>query len=160
MHSTWLSIRFAPLFKNKKQTMKKTVFILLLVVIAGASSYAQCDKKVLLTSNLTEYLNSEGELQRSVDEVTTVEYDAKSISISPGGRTMEGTINSSTCEWKVPFKEGKSVIKLSFVRSSGETENMTVTIEGKNGKISLIADMESSPERRIRIAVEKFEEKK
>jgi len=66
--------------------MKKTVFILLLAVIAGFSGYAQCDKKVVFVSSLTEYLNSAGELQRSVEETTTVEYDAKSITITPGGK--------------------------------------------------------------------------
>lgn len=140
--------------------MKKQVLFLLLAFITGGSIYAQCDKKVMLTSSLTEYLDESGQLQRSVDEETIVEYDSKNIMISPAGRTMEGTIHSMTCDWKTPFKEGRSVIKLSFVRSNGETENMTVTIEGKDGKVTLIAVMESNPGRQIRVAVDKFEEKK
>jgi hypothetical protein len=140
--------------------MKKQVLTLLIALAAATATYAQCDKKVTLISSLTEYLNDEGVVQRTVEEITTVEYDSKHIMISPAGRTIEGTVNSITCDWKIPFKEGKSVINLSYVRKNGQTENMTLTIEGKNGKVNLIAVMESSPERQIRIAADKFEEMK
>jgi hypothetical protein len=38
--------------------MKKQVLILLLVLVAGTSSFAQCDKKSVLTAGLTEYLKN------------------------------------------------------------------------------------------------------
>lgn len=141
--------------------MKKQVLVLLIAAAAGTSSYAQCDKKVLVVSSKTEYLNGNGEVQRSVDETTTVEYDTATIVITPGDDpTMTGTIKSRTCEWKVPFKEGKTVIKAILTNPQGQTMNLTITIEGKEGKISLIAEIEEMQDQKIRVQVDKFEEKK
>lgn len=141
--------------------MKKQLLVMLIAAAAGTSSYAQCDKKVLVVSSKTEYLNGNGEVQRSVDETTTVEYDTATIVITPGDDpTMTGTIKSRTCEWKVPFKEGKTVIKAILTNPQGQTMNLTITIEGKEGKISLIAEIEEMQDQKIRVLVDKFEEKK
>ncbi|MFM9911778.1 MAG: hypothetical protein ACKVOW_20825 [Chitinophagaceae bacterium] len=141
--------------------MKKLILLLVVVSTIGISSYAQCDKKVLVTSSKTEHLDAKGEVERSVDETTTIGYDNKEIVITPGDDpTMTGTIKSTTCEWKVPFKEGKTVIKASLTDPQGQMMNLTITIEGKEGKISLLAEIEEMADRKIRVIVDKFEEKK
>lgn len=140
--------------------MKKQIFILLLVTATGFSSFAQCDKKNVLTSSVTEYLNNSGEVQRTQDENTTIEFDSKSISITPGDHTMDGTINSISCDWKTPYKEGKTVIKTVISGESGRTMNGTITIEGKDGKLSLTAEFEEMPDTKIRVMLNTFEEKK
>lgn len=139
--------------------MKKQILTLLLVAIAGGS-YAQCDKKVFLSASGTEYLNSSNEVQRTDENITTVEYDSKNIVIVPGDNTMEGTVNSITCDWKVPFKEGKTILKATLSNSNGQAMNITITIEGKEGKISLMAEFDEMPDRKVRLAPDKFEEKK
>ena len=73
---------------------------------------------------------------------------------------MQGMIDSFTCEWKTPFKEGKTVIKTSITNPQGQTFSLTITIEGKEGKITFLAEMAEMPDQKIRIVVEKFEEKK
>jgi hypothetical protein len=138
--------------------MKKQVLILLLVILAGTSIYAQCDKKSILTSGLTEYLTSSGEVRKTVEEATTIEFDSKTIVITPGDHVMEGTVDSITCNWKTPYKEGKTVVKATVTVGDGQTINVTITIEGKDGKIILL--FEESPDKRIRITLDKFEEKK
>jgi hypothetical protein len=141
--------------------MKKFILAGLVVLAFGMSSFAQCDKKVIVTSSKTEYLDANGEVQRSVDEVTTVEFDKKDIIITPGDNpSMQGTIDSMTCDWKTPFKEGKTVIKTSITNPQGQTFGLTITIEGKEGKITFLAEMAEMPDQKIRIVVEKFEEKK
>jgi hypothetical protein len=141
--------------------MKKFILAGLVVLAVGMSSFAQCDKKVIVTSSKTEYLDANGEVQRSVDEITTVEYDKKDIIITAGdNHSMQGTIDSMTCDWKTPFKEGKTVIKTSITNPQGQTFSLTITIEGKEGKITFLAEMAEMPDQKIRIAVEKFEEKK
>ncbi len=141
--------------------MKKFILLVVIASSMGISSYSQCDKKVLVTSSKTEHLDAKGEVERSVDETTTIEYDNKEIVITPGDDpTMTGTIKSTTCEWKVPFKEGKTVIKASLTDPQGQMMNLTITIEGKEGKISLLAEIEEMPDRKIRVIVDKFEEKK
>ena len=127
----------------------------------GTSSYAQCDKRVVITSSKTEYLDANGEVQRSVDETTTIEYDKKEIIITPGNdQTMQGTIKSDSCVWKTPFKEGITILKASITDPQGQTMNLTITIEGKEGKISFLVEIDERPEPKIRILVEKFEDKK
>jgi len=140
--------------------MKKQILILAITLTAGVSSFAQCDKKNVLTASSTEYLNSNNEVQKTVPEVTTVEYDSKSITIMPGEQTMDGTISSVTCDWKTPYKEGKTVLKGTINNPRGEPMTCTVTIEGKDGKTSLLFEAVESPDMKIKITLDKFEEKK
>jgi hypothetical protein len=138
--------------------MKKQVLILLLVLVAGTSSFAQCDKKSVLTAGLTEYLDSSGEIRKTVEESTTIEFDSKTIVIIPGEQVMEGTITSISCDWKTAYKEGKTVIKSTITMGDGQPMDVTITIEGKAGQVTLL--FEESPENRIRLTLDKFEEKK
>ena len=141
--------------------MKKLILGLLLVIGASISSYAQCGKRVIISSSLTEYLNGNGEVQRSREENSTVEFDGKEITITPSDDPpVTGTIKSITCEWKTPFKDGKTVIKSTVTDQGGQTFNITVTVEGKEGKISFLLEIEEQPDKKIRLVVDKFEEKK
>lgn len=73
---------------------------------------------------------------------------------------MHGTIKSVSCEWKTPFKNGKTVLKAALEGQQGETMNLTITIEGKEGKIDFLAEMDENADEKISIVVDKFEEKK
>ncbi len=42
----------------------------------------------------------------------------------------------------------------------GDTKNVTFTIEGKNGKITLVAEPEGLRNRKIRLTADTFQEKK
>ena len=139
----------------------KKIILPILFLIAGISVYAQCDKRVIITSSKTEYLDADGNVQRSVDETSIVEFDSKEIIITPGDDpVMKGTISSFTCEWKTPFKEGKTVLKTTLTNGQGQNFGLTITVEGKDGKISFLAEIDEQPGQKIRIVVEKFEEKK
>lgn len=131
------------------------------VAITTINIQAQCDKKVIIVSSQTNHLNSNKDVQRSVDETTTIEYDQKEIVVSPGNDpVMHGTIKSVSCEWKTPFKNGKTVLKAALEGQQGETMNLTITIEGKEGKIDFLAEMDENADEKISIVVDKFEEKK
>ncbi len=143
--------------------MKKIVFALTLVLFSHAVSFAQCNKKVTLTSSKTEYLDSTMVVQKTEDEKSVVELSESEVSISPGNEDhkMTGIINSNTCNWTIPFKEGKSIIKATLSdKSAGDTKNITITIEGKDGKVTLLAEVEEMPDRKIRVQIDTFEEKK
>jgi hypothetical protein len=140
--------------------MRTLLFILCAFTIVQTAA-AQCEKRFILHSNRTEYVNIDGELERTVDEESVVEWDNKEILISPGNEpTMRGTVNSITCEWTTPMKEGKTVIKATITTGNGESMNLTITIEGKDGKQTFLAEIDQRPERKIRLVVTKFEEKK
>lgn len=139
--------------------MKKFLAFFAVLAAAGTVSYAQCDKKVILTSTKTEYLSADSTMQRSVDENSEVVFDKNSIVVKPGNEdhTMTGTINSYTCNWTTPYKEGKLVLKTAFT-DGNETKNVTITIAAKAGKINFTAVVEGE-DKIIRLVVDKFEEK-
>jgi len=142
--------------------MKKVLFLLMMLMILGiVFSYAQCGKKQVLTSTRTEYLDASGNLQRAVDESSTIEYNDSSILIvRSGGPQMKGTISSIECEWKVPYKEGKTIIKSLITDERGEARNLNITIEGKSETLSFLAESPDRPDRKIRLVIDKFEEKR
>ncbi len=71
---------------------------------------------------------------------------------------MTGTIKSNDCTWPVAYKEGKTVIKATLSDDNGDGKNVTITIEGKSGKVTLLFEMEGMTDDRIRAAADKFEE--
>lgn len=141
--------------------MKKCLLASLLLCTA-ATGFAQCDKSVILTSSKTEYLDAAGNVERTEDEKSTVEIIKDTMILAPGNepQKMTATITSQTCNWTVPFKEGKSVIKAILPDENGNgTKSLTITIEGKNGKVTLLAIMDDMPERQIRVPMDTFQEK-
>ena len=71
---------------------------------------------------------------------------------------MTGTIGSKACDWQIPFKSGKTVISAQLEDQSGDQKDATLTIEGKDGKVTLLAELKNMPDRKILIAIDKFEE--
>lgn len=136
---------------------------MLSVLLAGSmAGFAQCGKAVILTSSKTEYLDANMVLQRTTEENSVVEVSDSVVTIAPGNepRKMTATIKSNTCNWTLPYKEGKSVIKAMLSEGQEGIKNLTITIEGKDGKITLLAEVEEMPDRKIRVPVDSFEEKK
>ena len=143
--------------------MKKILFLLMMLLILGiVFSYAQCGKKSIITSSKTEYLDASGNLQRTVDESSTIEYDDAGITITRGqdAQQMKGTIKSAECDWKAAYKEGKTFLSTIMTDERGESRNVNITIEGKDGKLSFLAESPERPDRKIRIVIDKFDEKK
>ena len=126
----------------------------------GVGTFAQCEKPVVLTASKTEYLDSAGNVERSEDEKSVLHIsNSELIRYEPEGDDLKldfkASVNSSKCDWKVPFKEGKSVLKVTF-QQEGQTKDATITIEGKNGKVTLIAVVAEEPDRQIRVTADSF----
>jgi hypothetical protein len=135
----------------------------LLALASSQVSYAQCDKKVVVTSSKTEHLGADSTVQRTDDESCTVEFDKTNLNVaingSNGNQTLKGTVKTFSCDWSTPFKDGKTVLKASLSNDNGETRDITITVTGKAGKIGFLAEVEGEPDR-IRLVVDKYEEKK
>ena len=146
--------------------MKKIItslFILALLISGTNPLHAQCNTTTVFTSSKTLYLDSTNNILRTEDENTTIEISKTEILISPGnesGRTMKGTFISNTCNWKVPFKEGKTVIKTVIADPGDDPGAVTIVIEGKAGVVSLLVTIDNEPNKRIKVVADKFEEKK
>ena len=142
--------------------MKKIFAFMLLLSGGSLLSYGQCDKKVVLTSSKTEHLGADSSLQRTEDEQTVIEFDKTNITIAPGNEDhkMTGTITSYDCNWPTPFKDGKTVMKVLLTDGGGDTKKLTITIEGKAGKVKLLAELDDEADKKIRLNADSFAEKK
>ena len=134
------------------------------MLIAGTTAtYAQCDKKVVITSNKTEHLGADSTVTRTDDEQDTVEFDKTALNVTihntERDQKLKGTVQSYTCHWTSPFKEGKTEVKGTLTNDNGESRGVTITVTGKAGKISFVAVVEGEDDR-VRLVVDKFEEKK
>ena len=142
--------------------MKKIFFCALALSLAVFHSQAQCGKIVQLQSSKTDFLNASYEVQKSKDENVVVDITKTTITITPNGNAqdaMSGAIKESTCDWKVPYKEGKMVIKADLVDQSGDVKDATITIEAKEGKVTLLAEVKEHPDQKVKLEVTKFDEK-
>src|ERR1700744_2112152 len=109
------------------------ILITLVLLAAGSTiSLAQCDKKVTLTSSKTQHLDDKGGLKSTGDEKTVVEFNKTDISVSisndHGDMAMTGKVNSDTCNWKIPFKEGSTVLHTTLSNDGGESRDYDITI--------------------------------
>ena len=142
--------------------MKSIIIALLLLVACSTMSFAQCDKKITLSSSKTEHLDGSGVSQNTEDERVVIDITKSDITVlaENGNHKMTGKIKSLNCNWKVPFKEGKTVLSTTLNDDSGDDgKDFTITIEGKDGKVTLLAESPQMPDRKIKLALEKFEEK-
>lgn len=138
----------------------KTIIILLAVLLSGQFTMAQCGKASILTSTLTEYLDTNNVVQKAVDEKSVIEIKKNEVMITAGTNPkMMGVIKSDTCQWKTNYTEGKSVINATFTRDGNSPMNAVITIEGKDGKLVVLIEFPDRPERKIRVTADKFEEK-
>src|ERR1700733_11710038 len=109
--------------------MRSLIALLTAITFFSAAAQAQCGKKLLISASRTEFLGADSSLQRAEDELSTIEFDSSNITITHGaqGEKMVGTISKYACTWKVPFKEGKTVMKAAFANDNGEVKNVTIT---------------------------------
>src|SRR5580700_6099295 len=111
---------------------RTSAFALIPLLFSVVTGFAQCDKDVVLTSSKTEYLNAAGDVQRIVDETTEIKITKTQVTIAPEGHDkMIGTITSIHCDWKEPFKKGKTTVEAIFQEDGGKS-TATIVIEGKD----------------------------
>jgi hypothetical protein len=139
--------------------MKQKTVCLLIGIAMGTICYSQCDKKIILGATGVEVLNDQNEVKiRDTERVTTIKYDSKLIEVITEYDTKYGTIDSIYCNWKIPFKEGNTYIRGKLNFENGDQWVIKLTIEGKDGKLSLLADMEHPDANTMRFVLNKFEE--
>jgi len=139
--------------------MKRIILTLSLLVALTTATFAQCDKTVVLNSSKTDHLDESGTLTRSETETAEIQIGKSAVDIAVNGEhKITAQIKSNTCNWTVPFKEGKTVIK-AVTDQNGEERNITITIEGKDGKVTLFFEAENEPGDKIRVGIDKFVEK-
>jgi hypothetical protein len=140
---------------------RANVCALAVLLFSVVTSFGQCDKNLVLTCSKTEYLNAEGVVQRTVEEECVIKVSKSEVSIAPSGHaTMIASVTSTVCEWKQPFKVGKTTMEATFKHENGDTRKATIIIEGKDGKITCVMKEKERPDRVIKAIASKFEEQK
>ncbi len=139
--------------------MKKIILVLSLLLTIAIAGFAQCGKTVQLSSSKTNHLDESGAITRTDDETAVIDISKTAVDISINGEhKITAAIKSNTCDWTTPFKDGKTVIKATADRD-GQDQNFTITIEGKDGKVTLLFEREDKPGDKIKVAIDKFTEK-
>jgi hypothetical protein len=139
--------------------MKKILLTITLLAALSVACFAQCDKTVVLTSSKTDHIDAAGALLRSEDEAVVIEINKTEVNVAVNGdHKITAVIKSNTCNWKVPFKDGKTVIH-GVMQRDGQDKPVTLTLEGKDGKVTLLFQMDEALDDRVRITPDKFAEK-
>ncbi|MES2266360.1 MAG: hypothetical protein V4520_06355 [Bacteroidota bacterium] len=141
-----------------KKTFNLKTFILSLFLMAGTTAvFAQCDKAATFTASVSTYLNDKSDIEKTKNEETIVKLDKKEISIITNGRIeLAGAIKSYTCNWADPFKTGKTIVSTTMVDGGNELHCL-ITIEGKEGKVTLAFEAAEMPGKKIVLVANKFE---
>ena len=139
----------------------KHLLCFLCAAVLHTVAIAQCDKNFRITSSKTEYVDSLGTVQRTQDEKSTIEITGQDIKIVHGENddTMTGKIKTVECSWKIPYKQGKFIIRTSLQDQSGDTKPASITLEGKDGKLTITLVADEMPNKRIRLNMDSFEER-
>jgi len=142
----------------------RSILIALVLLAAGSTAcLAQCDKKVSFTSSKTQHLDENSTLKQENDETTVIEFNKTDITVTINhdgqDQKMTGTVKSYACDWSVPYKTGKTTATVSLKRDDGDAMDFTLTVEGKGGKITLLAESKEHPDDKIKLEAVKFEEK-
>ena len=145
--------------------MKKILITVLVTLFSLSYGFAQCKKKLRLVSDTTAFVDESGSIMNSKQEDVVVEItdSAIDIKISQDGMQRDnlvGKLKVTSCQWKVPYKEGKTVFQAALKDQGGDSRNAVLTIDGKVGRIGFLLEPQGTNEKRIRLSIKKFEEKK
>jgi len=143
--------------------MRSILMTCLLLAAGSTIAMAQCDKKVSLASSKTQHWDPKGTLKHADDEKVTIEFSKSDVSVSidhdGNQKKLSGKVKSDTCDWKIPFKEGRTKLHVTLSNDEGESRDYTLTLIGKDGKLSFIAESPDEPDDIIKLDIDKFEEK-
>jgi hypothetical protein len=139
----------------------KQLLLAAVLLTAATSGYGQCEKKTVLSASKTDHLAADSSVERVDEGRVTIEFDKTTFLVSPENQSpLTGKVDSVTCNWPSPYKEGKTRMKITLTSPQGELQHFTVTIEGNAGKVTLLAVMDDQPDQKTRLIADKFEEKK
>ena len=142
--------------------MKKLLLLATALLCLHFFSQAQCQKEVAWTSSKTEFLDGSQNVQDTKPDNVVMTVTKTNVKILPNQNeddAMSGTIKSVTCDWKEPYKNGSMIIQSELSDAHGDVKNATITISAKDGKITILLEAKEFPDRKLRLTVDKYEEK-
>jgi|JI6StandDraft_1071083.scaffolds.fasta_scaffold105298_1 hypothetical protein len=139
--------------------MKLLILIFPFLFSAVDESYVQCGKNIRLTSSKTIYMDGNGNITQTEIEKSVVEINQLLITINVRDESKTVcNIKSIECNWDIPFKNGKTLIEATLNTKDGELKNVVLTIQGIDGQLILLFEMEDRPDKLIKVIIDMFEE--
>jgi hypothetical protein len=141
--------------------MKKIILLSLGLFTISLLTRAQCGKTMVWSASKADFLDAGGNLQETKEDKIVIETSDNQIILKHGDKPediLKGNIKELNCNWTTPFKNGKTTFKTLLEEASGDTKDALVTIEGKNGKITIVIVSVSNQGRMIKIEVEDYKE--
>ena len=135
----------------------KKVFLLTAFLSVGYFAMSQCEKYITWTASKGEMIDENGNVIDTKVGKIVIESSRTNFSLKFDDNDMEGlrgNVKEMTCEWKSPYKFGKTSFK-SSLSGGNETKDGEVTIEGKDDKITILIDMK---QRKFRFVVDSYKE--
>ena len=138
----------------------KEVLVFGFMLIAAVAANGQCQKKITWKSQKTEFLDASGKVQDIKDQPTKIETTPAHITVTTeqDGEVIEGDIKDLACDWTQPFKNGKTTFSSLMAKSNGETREVTITIEGRDGKINITVEIEKMQGKKMRMLIDDYKE--
>jgi hypothetical protein len=140
--------------------MQNIILALVISLLTSVASFAQCDKKVKWQASKAEMVDENGTVVDTKEGAIVITTDAKTVKfeiVGSDSETAEGTVSSTTCEWKDAFKNGKTTYKAAMVGRDGNGQQADITIEGKDGKLILTLELEKFNGKKVRVNIDKYE---
>lgn len=143
--------------------MQNIILALAILLLTTLTGNGQCNRKVNWHAVKAELLDEHGQVVDVKEGSILLSTDKSTIMLNmkdAPNKTIEGSLKQTSCDWKEAFKSGRSVYKAELHKSSNEqgSSNGTFTIEAKDGKITILMEVEKMQGKKIRIPVDKYEE--
>ncbi|MDF2189415.1 hypothetical protein [Paraflavitalea sp. CAU 1676] len=141
--------------------MKKFLSLVLVLTLAATAGFAQCDKPVVYHSDKQDRISPDGEVVGSKTDAIHLAFTKEGVSVEVNEKVeATATIKEVDCQWKQLYKEGKAIYKVTFQKpETGETSEGSLTIEGKDGQLTILVEMARMEGKKIKLYVSKYEEK-
>jgi hypothetical protein len=139
----------------------KAILVSFILFATSLQAISQCNKKVTWYAAKGDMLDANGGVLDSKHDSIFLETDPQKITLrfKSDQNQLEGTVKEKTCDWKEPFKNGKTVYHTT-VTLDGSLSNAIFTVEGRDGKISLLLEIEAREGRKFLIYIDRYEEAK
>lgn len=107
-------------------------------------------------------VDSAGNVSKSKTAAVLIEQTPETIRFSYDGdpnSVMEGPVENVVCNWKEPYKSGKTTFNADMIDPKGESKHAKFVIEAIDGKIVITGAADERPNQILRIKVDRYEEK-
>ena len=104
--------------------------------------------------------NSKYEVQKTDSHKVTVEVSKRSVAITHNddpNDAMKGEVKDTNCSWTELYKNGKTTIQARPPEGNNNVHDASLTIEGKDGVISILIELKDHPDMKIKAYVDKYE---